>query len=409
MKTKQHDFLNIPRKNVSTLWKGVLFAFLIIVIISGGILYSHKDDLPNTKPSELDGRLIDYVDNNKLNSYIKETRKLREEGELAKGPYKNTIIPDGSIQYHNKVGDPNKTELKEIYADGVLDLFMADIVSRNPEDEEINPNQKQDFNEFVSAVNAMDDMEIKKLNDEEVEQLAVYAETLASLDKNPVHFYIGDVIRSLKEKEPTTASIYYLMYANRIPLQKIVEDENYFISDYSDLLDTSYVSKQEKSIIEYYSFAMERPNHDFDLGIAHYRVDGLLTTYGAAEMFRSNLSYNGNNTCQEGESTIIGTFHYKDISNMLLSEYGIYKGNMNATTLGMNTASYSQYKPSFTWGISPEIEDICSTYYDIVEPQVYRGTFKKRQEAYEETAKTKSISIDKVRSAVMTYEYWALS
>lgn len=397
-----------------------VFIAAIILLLAGGGYYlyqQHEEEnafvgVPtNVKPQKEDGRIFDFISKRQIDSSIAATEMRAGDTELEKAPYKNSVVPGARLEVYidgQAVGSGSSgTELKDIYSSKDF-LFYVGLSARHPEDEEINPNQTEDFNDFTSAMMAMDKMTNKRLNDKELEEEAKYAKRLAQDIKSPAQFYIYDVIMTLKGKNPTQASVRYLMYANRILPGQIVDDY-YDVTDNTKWFDTSYSSKKEVSQIVTYIDAMERPRNDEYLGIAHEYIDGSLTTYGQADWMINTDDYPGQNTLQDGQSTIVKVSHYKDISNMMIAEYGIKGGNLNTKALDSKEAIYSQYKPSYTWGISPEMEEICSAYYDIVEPEVYKGTFKNRDDAYKRTAKKTGKSYDEVKTAVMTYEYWALS
>ena len=409
----------IEQKKEKHIFLKVLIAGIVLVLAGGGYyLYQENKKADafagvpvNAKPQKEDGRVIDYISKRQIDSSIAATKMRLGDSELEKAPYKNSVVPGARLDVYvdgQAIGSgASGVELKDIYSSKDF-LFYVGLSARHPEDEEINPNQTEDFNDFTSAMMAMDKMTNKKLTDEELESEAKHAKKLAEDINSPAQFYIYDVIMTLKGKNPTQASVRYLMYANRILPGQIVDDY-YNVTDNTKWFDTSYSSKKEISQIVDYVYAMERPRNDEYLGIAHTYVDGAFTTYGQADWMINTDFYPGTNTLQEGQSTIVEMYHYKDISNMMIAEYGIKGGNLDTKALGSKEALYSQYKPSYTWGISPEMEEICSAYYDIVEPEVYKGTFKNRDDAYKKTAKKTGKSYDEVKTAVMTYEYWALS
>ncbi|MEG0520774.1 MAG: hypothetical protein RR520_06305, partial [Erysipelotrichaceae bacterium] len=103
--------------------------------------------------------------------------------------------------------------------------------------------------------------------------------------------------------------------------------------------------------------------------------------------------------------------HYKDISNQFLAEYFIQTGNMKSDDdkIASSVQSFGS-KPVYAWGISPKIEEIASAYYDIVEPLVYKGQFTTMEDAFNQSVEAlkNKYSLDEIKSAIYTYEFWAM-
>ena len=380
---------------------------------------------PKPLAADTSGRYIDWPNTVGREQAIEEKAQSSRASELKKTPYKNKVTPytwasSVTISINGEEVEQDSMELYEIYTDGArvgkagtmtLNQIYIGLSARVKEDELVNPNQEEDFNEFATYVEAFDTLSNKTLSEEEVEEWAQKAENLARNDKNPATLYIGELIRNLKGKNPTEASIRYLMYANRIYPDKILGGTavNLEIKDMSKYLDTSHAIGSMDDYVMGYVEAMERPNNDEYLGIAHRYFDGSLNTYQIYDIYSSDNSYPGKNTGQEGQSTILIIDHYKDISNRLIAEYGIMACNVDWAKMGLDRASYSRYKPSYTWNIYNGIEEICSAYYDLVEPDVYQGKFTTRADYYKKTADKLGKTVEEVKSAVLTYEYWALS
>lgn len=386
------------------------------------ILEPGKENAPIAIEANTSGRYMDSEfggeGNEELrNLRIQEQIKKSEEKEHMKAPYKRYAEPyiwptSVEIEINGQKQSTETMELFNIYKDGtLLNKGHIGYSARVEQDELVNPNQTEDFNEFASYVEKFDLLSNKTLTDDEVESWAKKAETITRDDKNPATVYIGALIRNLKGKNPTEASIRYLMYANRVYPDKVIGSNSIKvdIADMSKYLDTSYSGDAEKDYVIGYTYNMERPNNDEYLGISHMYVDGSFTTYQVYDVFASDNSYPGKNTRKEGQSSILKAFHYKDISNYMIPEYGIMVNNLDWHAMGLDRASYSRYKPSYTWQISPKIEEICSVYYDFVEPDVYLGEFTTRADYYDKTAKKLNKTVEEVKSAVLTYEYWALS
>lgn len=381
-----------------------------------------KENAPIAIEANASGRYMDSefgeeVSEEKRNARIQDQIKKSEEKEHMKAPYKRYAEPYSwptsvEIEINGQKINSKTTELFEIYKDGtLLNKGYIGYSARVEQDELVNPKQTEDFNEFASYVERFDLLSNKTLTDDEVESWAKKAETITRDDKNPATVYIGALIRNLKGKNPTEASVRYLMYANRVYPDKVIGSDSVKvdIADMSKYLDTSYSGDAEKDYVIHYTYKMERPNNDEYLGIVHNYGDGSYNTYQVYDMFIGDTSYPGKNTRREGQSSILTVYHFKDISNCMIAEYGILANNLDWDAMGLDRASYSRYKPSYTWQISPKIEEICSVYYDFVEPDVYLGEFTTRADYYDKTAKKLNKTVEEVKSAVLTYEYWALS
>ena len=381
-----------------------------------------KEKAPVAIKANDSGRYMDIEFGGEGNEELRNLRiqdqiKKSEEKEHLKAPYSKNVEPylwatNVEIEINGQKQNAETMELFNIYKDGtLLNKGYIGYSARVEQDELVNPNQTEDFNEFASYVEQFDLLSNKTLTDDEVESWAKKAETITRDDKNPATVYIGALIRNLKGKNPTEASVRYLMYANRVYPDKVIGSDSVKvdITDMSKYLDTTYSGDAEKDYTICYTYKMERPKNDEYLGIVHNYVDGSYNTYQVYDVFAFSNSYSGKNTRKEGQSSILTIFHYKDISNFMIAEYGIMANNLDWDAMGLDRASYSRYKPSYTWQISPKIEEICSAYYDFVEPDVYLGEFTTRADYYDKTAKKLGKTLGEVKSAVLTYEYWALS
>ena len=424
-----------PKKSKGRKWL-IIFVILGLLGAGGYSLYNTmvsiekqkvklepgKENAPIAIEANDSGRYMDTEfggegNEEKRNASIQGTIERHKEKEHMKAPYKRYAEPyiwptSVEIEINGQKQSTETMELFNIYKDGtLLNKGHTGYSARVEQDELVNPNQTEDFNEFASYVEQFDLLNNKTLTDDEVESWAKKAETITRDDKNPATVYIGALIRNLKGKNPTEASVRYLMYANRVYPDKVIGSKSTKIdvTDMSKYLDTSYSGDAEKDYTIHYTYKMERPKNDEYLGIVHNYVDGSYNTYQVYDAFASDNSYSGKNTRKEGQSSILTVYHYKDISNFMIAEYGILANNLDWDAMGLDRASYSRYKPSYTWQISPKIEEICSVYYDFVEPDVYLGKFTTRADYYDKTAKKLNKTVEEVKSAVLTYEYWALS
>ncbi|MCR0317591.1 hypothetical protein MKA27_13415 [[Clostridium] innocuum] len=384
----------------------------LVVALLGGVAYGGYKAYEYFKPFNIedkisslkkdagdDGRVFDHLDVKAIKDKLKD---YDFSAELNKEPYKNSVV-DGMNIY--EAGSSGKNSFSELYKNGEFEFWTTSASLRHPDDEKVDPNQTDSFNSFSSALFALDRVENKKLSDKEVQTWAENAEAMALKQHSPAYFYIKDLILNLKGKNPTTASVYYLMIANRIKPDMLTEELSYNITDNSKYLDTSYKDKKkEKSLVKSWDTDFEYINNKS--AIIHEFVDGSLTQYAIADKVLSrNSLYKASS---EAEDHFVKVLHYKDISKMMIAEYAIIPGNNDAQASGISSGMYSAYKPAFTWCISPKIEKICSQYYDIVEPMVYNGTFTSRKDVINQMVKKYKYSYDEVMTAVLTYEYWAL-
>ncbi|PWJ09714.1 hypothetical protein [[Clostridium] innocuum] len=389
----------------------------LVVALLGGVAYGGYKAYEYFKPFNIedriasvkkdageDGRVIDKIDTGNLKALIEEMyNDGRADSELKKEPYKNSVVDGMNVYETGSTGIKNYAEL---YTNGKYSAGLSGLTLRHPDDEKVDPNQIDSFNSFSSALFALDRVENKKLSDKEVETWAENAEAMALKQHSPAYFYIKDLILNLKGKNPTMASVNYLMIANRIKPDMLTEELSYNITDNSKYLDTSYKDKEkEKSLVKSWDTDFEYVNKNN--AIIHGYVDGSLTQYAIVDIVIGNNGYYKASS-SDVKDHYVKIFHYKDISNLMLAEYAIIPGNNDAQALGILSGMYSAYKPAFTWSISPKTEKICSQYYDIVEPMVYRGTFTSRKDIINQMVKKYKYSFDEVMTAVMTYEFWAL-
>ena len=390
----------------------------LVVALLGGVAYGGYKAYEYFKPFNIedriasvkkdageDGRVIEKLPQKYIDEGIDNLKKDGSvKNELNKEPYKNSVADGASISV---MGGSGVDKFEQLYnKKGEFGSGLSSVSLRHPDDEKVDPNQIDSFNTFSSALFALDRLENKKLSDKEVQTWAENAEAMALKQHSPAYFYIKDLILNLKGKNPTTASINYLMVANRIKPDMLTEDLSYNITDNTKYLDTSHKDKKkEKSTIFSWDTDFEFVNkHN---AIIHQYVDGSLTHYGVIDIV---WSYNSTlyRPAPNAKDHFVKVIHYKDISNLMLAEYAIIPGNNDFSSSNISSGMYSNYKPAFTWNISPKTEKICSQYYDIVEPMVYKGTFTSRKDVINNMVKKYKYSYDEVMTAVLTYEYWAL-
>ena len=389
----------------------------MVVALLGGVAYGGYKAYKYFKPFNIedriasvkkdageDGRAIEKMPQKYIDEGINH---LKEDGsvkdELNKEPYKKSVADGATII---EMGGSGVETFEPLYnKKGEFGSGSSGVTLRHPDDEKVDPNQTDSFNSFSSALFALDRVENKKLSDKEVQTWAENAEAMALKQHSPAYFYIKDLILYLKGKNPTTASVYYLMIANRIKPEMLTEDLSYNITDNTKYLDTSHKDeKKEKSVVFGWDTDFEFVNRHN--AIFHQYIDGAMTYYSIVDMV---LYYNRlYKPASDAEDHFVKIVHYKDISNLMLAEYAIIPGNNDISSSNISSGMYSNYKPSFTWNISPKIEKICSQYYDIVEPMVYKGTFTSRKDVVNQMVKKYKYSYDEVMTAVLTYEYWAL-
>ena len=389
----------------------------LVVALLGGVAYGGYKAYEYFKPFNIedriasvkkdageDGRVIEKLPQKYIDEGIDNLKKDGSvKNELNKEPYKNSVADGASISVMGGSGVESFAQLynkKDEFGSGVSSVSM-----RHPDDEKADPNQTDSFNTFSSALFALDRLENKKLSDKEVQTWAENAEAMALKQHSPAYFYIKNLILNLKGKNPTTASVYYLMIANRIKPDMLTEDLSYNITDNTKYLNTSHKDKKKKKGVVY-SWDTDFEFINNSSAVIHELVDGSLTHYAVVDKVWSR-----NNLYKQAPSAkdhFVKVIHYKDISNLMLAEYAIIPGNNDFASSNISSGMYSNYKPAFTWNISPEIEKICSQYYDIVEPMVYKGTFTSRKDVINQMVKKYKYSFDEVMTAVLTYEYWAL-
>ncbi len=354
------------------------------------------------------GRVIDYLDIEEIyNSSTQEVHDGLIETELNRDPYNESTIEGMYINWFS-TGAPEVDTLSYLYNGTNLWAFAAGWSLRHPDDERIESEQDYYFNVYVNASTALDNYgKDIILSDEELASYASKAVAIAKEDSSPVQYYIEDLILNLAGTEPTLSSVFYLMEANLISANRIADylGINYGSTDYTVNFDTSYTIEEEKDVIYSVTDAFELVNET--TGVLHYQWSGAITFYAMLDGMNYDATiYTGNNTPDSGQDELYLIYHYKDISNHFLAEYGIMAGNLDLDI----PMTYSHAKPAFTWCISPQIEEIATAYYDIVEPSVYLGTFTSRADAYEETVEALdgTYTLEEVVSAIQTYEYWAL-
>ena len=390
----------------------------LVVALLGGVAYGGYKAYEYFKPFNIedriasvkkdageDGRVIEKLPQKYIDEGIDNLKKDGSvKNELNKEPYKNSVADGASISV---MGGSGVDKFEQLYnKKGEFGSGLSSVSLRHPDDEKVDPNQIDSFNTFSSALFALDRLENKKLSDKEVQTWAENAEAMALKQHSPAYFYIKDLILNLKGKNPTTASVYYLMIANRIKPDMLTEELSYNITDNSKYLDTSYKDKEkEKSLVKSWDTDFEYVNKNN--AIIHGYVDGSLTQYAIVDIVIGNNGYYKASS-SDVKDHYVKIFHYKDISNLMLAEYAIIPGNNDFASSNISSGMYSNYKPAFTWNISPKIEKICSQYYDIVEPMVYKGTFTSRKDVINNMVKKYKYSYDEVMTAVLTYEYWAL-
>lgn len=406
------------KKSKKELWTPrilTLLIFLVLAYISYPYIKNNfstrtsEDVFQKTEKNE-SGRKIDYYDL----EYIEDNRdKTSRHNELEREPYKTDSLLGGQIVITSDRDNEDLKTISGLYQDDFLWYTNAGVSLRHPEDELVDPDQTNSFNSFVNESVALDEKgKDIILTDEEVENYAQRAENMAKDMQSPMYYYIGDLVRNLKGKNPTLSSVYYLLEANRISSTQLVEHEglNFSYNDYTANLDTSYKGEsQEKSLVENVTHNIELVNKK--TALIHFTINGSMTKYGLEDLTNSkpNILY-GDNKKSEDEDVIMLALHYKDVSNFFLTEYIIMTGNLDVSDDNILPSSYSYYKPAFTWCISPKIEEIATVYYDIVEPLVYKGKYTTRDDMYQKTTEKLDgkYTYDEVVSAIQTYEYWAL-
>lgn len=417
--TEQNKEVKKTEKKQSNKLFNIFLALAVIGTVgySGWRLYNdfkdksdNIEDIMSTVDKDEHNRKIDYYD---LDDIEENTDRSLYHTELEREPYKNGSLEGGQMIITSGNDNDYLNTVSGLYRKGFLWYSNAGASLRHPEDELVDPNQTSAFNLFVNETKALDEAgKDKVLSDEEVEAYAKRAENIANEMQAPMYYYIGDLVRSLKGKNPTLSSVYYLLEANRISSINLIESENLNFSsvDYSANLDTSYNGEaQEKSLVEWVTHNIELVNQK--TALVHYTINGSMTKYGLEDWVNciGDIFY-GDNKKSKNEDVIMVMAHYKDISNFFLAEYIIKTGNLDVSNDDILPSSYSYYKPAFTWCISPKIEEIATIYYDIVEPLVYEGKYTTRDDMYQKTTEKLDgkYMYDEVVSAIQTYEYWAL-
>lgn len=395
----------------------IVLAYLFLV---GGLIgyycYDRQQQfangkLPGEKTDTLSGRtMIDF--DLTLEQVLKtDENDAGSKEELNREPYKTDSLMGGQVTYDQSfTGNPIDSYEDLDISGGKIGWYLGGESLRVIDDDVVNPDEANDFNYFWSSINMIESSDIDSLTDDEVENYALQAEEIAINEQNPAAVYIGDVIRNLKGKNPTLNSVYYLMIANRIKPYDIVTVDT--IVEYSSYLDNSYQEEETgRTLVASLTDKFERVTDS--IGIVHWYVNGSLTRYAVEDFINCFVPwYAASNRTSKIEDGVMEVGHYKNISNYFIAEYFTANGNMGykMDDLKLMDSNYSYFKPAFAWSISPKIEEIASAYYDIVEPMVYQGKFINHENCYQSTVEKleNKYNFDEVKSAIMTYEFWAL-
>ncbi|MEG2411105.1 MAG: hypothetical protein RSA96_09240 [Erysipelotrichaceae bacterium] len=317
-----------------------------------------------------------------------------------------SLSMSGGGNKYNKMSDFVKKNQFIYYAGG---HFLS-----HPEDENIDYDEDSKFNQFVSQRNMLDTLGSQKLSDADLDVWSEKVTTTLHELHHPATYYMKDLIRNLKGKNPTLASIYYLLIANRVDTDTVLTTfagSNYNVEDWSNYFDRSYQQDKTPKFIIKHTATGEAINKNTIL--IHSNVNGMITDAAIMEGVNdaSGLFAQGATLADTKHVHALVASHYKDISNNLLVEYFIQTGNMQseADKIASSVQSFG-FKPVFAWGISPKIEEIASAYYDIVEPLVYKGQFTTMEDAFNQSVEAlkNKYSLDEVKSAIYTYEFWAM-
>jgi len=356
--------------------------------------------------SDKSDRNFIYADKEALKKSLYEASENTDE--IDKAPYSSMGIGGGTSVY---VMGNSSIGIKDFIKDGKTTQMYNGWSLRTIEDEVVSSNEEYNFNQYVSYRKLIDNISNEKLSKEQVNEYANSLKLLAEKEQHPAWLYIDKLINNLEEKNPTKSSLIYLALANGLSNEGIA---NLFginlsgINNYSYLLDRSYKTEQERSLVYSYDGNLELVNND--IAITHSNTNGAHTYWGIAD---SVATYSGKYPTDKSleKDIIIAIKHYKEVSNDFIAEFSIMTLNKNlADTDGIKRFFYTKTKPSFTWCISPKIEEIASAYYDIVEPAVYAGKYTNFEDAYKSTydALEGKYTLEEIESAVMTYEFWAL-
>ncbi|MEG2995661.1 MAG: hypothetical protein RR802_09610 [Erysipelotrichaceae bacterium] len=368
---------------------------------------------------------------------------LKTNLELKEGEYRKMFytsdkeIEDGNevIQAAMKEEDVNISKTAQGMAgnvgmsmgDGNHFNKMSDFVKKNqfiyyiggyylshPEDENVDYEEDYKFNQFVSQRNLLDTLGSQKLSDADLDVWSEKVTTTLHEFHHPASYYMKDLIQNLKGKNPTLASIYYLLIANRVDTNTVLTTfagNNYTVEDWSNYFDRSYQQdKTPKFIVDHVAIG-EAINKNTVL--VHDTFNGMIPDVSIMHAINEHGNQFGKGATLADTKHVhaLVASHYKDISNQFLAEYFIQTGNMKSDDdkIASSVQSFG-FKPVFSWGISPKIEEIASAYYDIVEPLVYKGQFTTMEDAFNQSieALKNKYSLDEIKSAIYTYEFWAM-
>ncbi|MEG1301604.1 MAG: hypothetical protein RSC93_12950 [Erysipelotrichaceae bacterium] len=393
-----------------------IFVLLMIFAVPAYIVWDKTDGFgllkTNLELKEGEYRKMFYTSDKEIedgNKVILES--LKEEdvniSMTAKGMAGNVgMSMSGGGNRFNKMSDFVK-ENQFIY-------YVGGNLQSHPEDETINVSEEYDFNQFVSQRNLLDTLGSQKLSDADLDVWSEKVTTTLHELHHPATYYMKDLIQNLKGKNPTLASIYYLLIANRVDTNTVLTTfagSNYNVEDWSNYFDRSYQQDKTPKFIIKHTTSGEVINKNSML--VHINVDGMVTDAAIMEGVNdANEMFGQGATLADTKHVhALVASHYKDISNQFLAEYFIQTGNMKSDgdKIASSVQSFGS-KPVYAWSISPKIEEIASAYYDIVEPLVYKGQFTTMEDTFNQSieALKNKYSLDEIKSAIYTYEFWAM-
>ncbi|MEG0520157.1 MAG: hypothetical protein RR520_03185 [Erysipelotrichaceae bacterium] len=393
-----------------------IFVLLMIFAVPAYIVWDKTDGFgllkTNLELKEGEYRKMFYTSDSRIAKGTERINKAMKEEDVnismtAQGETGNVSLSiDGGGNHFNKMSDFVKKNQFIYYAGG---HFLS-----HPEDENIDYDEDSKFNQFVSQRNMLDTLGSQKLSDADLDVWSEKATTTLHELHHPATYYMKDLIQNLKGKNPTLASIYYLLIANRVDADTVLTTfvgSNYNVGDWSNYFDRSYQQdKTPKFIVDHVAIG-EVINKNTVL--VHDTFNGMIpdTSIMYVTNEQGNLFGKGATLADTKHVHALVASHYKDISNQFLAEYFIQTGNMQskADKIASSVQSFG-FKPVFAWGISPKIEEIASAYYDIVEPLVYKGQFTTMEDAFNQSVEAlkNKYSLDEVKSAIYTYEFWAM-
>ncbi|MEG2410774.1 MAG: hypothetical protein RSA96_07555, partial [Erysipelotrichaceae bacterium] len=320
----------------------------------------------------------------------------------------------GNVSLSMSSGGNKYNKMSDFVKKNQFIYYVGGSLLSHPEDENIDYDEDSKFNQFVSQRNMLDTLGSQKLSDADLDVWSEKVTTTLHELHHPATYYMKDLIQNLKGKNPTLASIYYLLIANRVDADTVLTTfagSNYNVEDWGNYFDRSYQQDKTPRYIIKHNTAGEAINKNAFL--VHINVDGMIPDAAIMEGVNdaNEMFAQGATLADTKHVHALVAGHYKDISNNLLAEYFIQTGNMQskADKIASSVQSFG-FKPVFAWGISPKIEEIASAYYDIVEPLVYKGQFTTMEDAFNQSAKAlkNKYSLDEVKSAIYTYEFWAM-